>query len=489
MKKQHHWTYGLTITVYALLIVSALPQSSLGVRAASPMPTSINTALMSDSEVIAYYQGIETKSGDDLLASLNQIIDDHNEYDYESDTHRTIYKIIDRNWTLSPLSESELANYSYTNDNPYIRKLYADYNDDVATADRFKNDGASRVSFDKEHIWAQSLGGFGRTGGAGSDFHSLWPSDVKGNQQAHSNYNFATPATSVTNVNNDKGTSVGRNGYIAGSNEKVFEPLDEYKGDIARAMFYMPARYYSYVDVLHPKLSLVNGSPAALTASPTQAGLAGDLATLLSWHRLDPVDFYEVNRNNLIYQNYQGNRNPFIDYPDLAEIAYDPTYVGSGAALTPGTSTAANLPDAPLQLSRIEVEPVDENQIYYFLQSPQKEDFVVTAFYNDSSSEVITNYSLSIIGQDDLIFLSIGDYELVFSFTDTSITKTTTLLVSATLSTTQIVIAGAILLILLIVVISIPKLRKKTMKSIKKTVKKTVKKTTNKKNVATEKKK
>ncbi|NCA96172.1 MAG: hypothetical protein EOM74_04245, partial [Methanomicrobia archaeon] len=184
MKKQHHWTYGLTITVYALLIVSALPQSSLGVRAASPMPTSINTALMSDSEVIAYYQGIETKSGDDLLASLNQIIDDHNEYDYESDTHRTIYKIIDRNWTLSPLSESELANYSYTNDNPYIRKLYADYNDDVATADRFKNDGASRVSFDKEHIWAQSLGGFGRTGGAGSDFHSLWPSDVKGNQQA-----------------------------------------------------------------------------------------------------------------------------------------------------------------------------------------------------------------------------------------------------------------------------------------------------------------
>lgn len=489
MKKQSIWAYGLTLTAYALLISTIQPQSMMGASAASPMPVTINTINLTDAELITYYQGIETKSGDDLLASLNQIIQNHNEYDYDSDSHRTIYKIIDRNWDLSPLSEADLANFDYTSDNPYIRKLYADYNDDAATADRFKNDGASRVSFDKEHIWAQSLGGFGRSGGAGSDFHALWPSDVRGNQQAHSNYNFAVPTSSINEVTNDKGSYVGRNGYMTGSSEKVFEPLDEYKGDIARAMFYMPARYYTYEDVLHPKLSLVNGSPAALVASPTQPGLAGDLETLLSWHRLDPVDYYEVHRNNLIYNNYQANRNPFIDYPDLADIAYDPTYTGAGAALTPGTSTAASLPDAPLALSRIGAKLVDEHKIYYFLDSPKKEDFIVTAFYNDDSSQVITNYSLSIVGQEDLTFLSIGDYEIVFSYTDTNITKTVTLLVNATLSTVHIVIVGVALLILLVVIISIPKLRKKAVKSIKKTAKKTVKKSSTKKSTASKKKK
>ena len=106
-------------------------------------------------------------------------------------------------------------------------------------------------------------------GGAGSDFHSLLPADVRGNQQAHSNYNFATPTSGITSYTNDKGSYVGQNGYIAGSSQKVFEPTDEYKGDVARAMFYMTARYYEYIDVLHPKLTLVDGSPSALVASPT----------------------------------------------------------------------------------------------------------------------------------------------------------------------------------------------------------------------------
>jgi hypothetical protein len=104
-------------------------------------------------------------------------------------------------------------------------------------------------------------------------------------------------------------------------------------------MFYMPARYYEYIDVLHPKLQLVNGSPAAVTASASQPGLAGDLATLLAWNELDPVDEYEIHRNNLIYNNYQLNRNPFIDHPEWAEIAYDTTYSGSGASTAEGTSS------------------------------------------------------------------------------------------------------------------------------------------------------
>jgi len=217
------------------------------------------------------------------------------------------------------------------------------------TADRFKNDGASRVSFDKEHLWAQSLGDFGRDGGAGSDFHSLVPSDVRGNSPMHSNYNFATPTSSITNYNNDYGTYVGRAGYISGWANKVCEPLDEYKGDIARAMFYMPTRYYTYEDALHPKLTLVNGSPAAVTASPYQDGLAGDLETLLEWNELDPVDEYEIHRNNLIYNNFQLNRNPFIDHPEWARIAFDTSYSGSGASIAPESSSVGNDPNTLVQ--------------------------------------------------------------------------------------------------------------------------------------------
>ena len=327
---------GLILALVSGLVFSI---NHIGQVEAQTLPTNVNVNDLNDAQVNAYYSGVSGLSGDNLVAALNGIIDDHREYDYESDSDRTAYKIIDRNWELSPLSPSQLSSFNYTTDNPFIRKFYADYNDSALTADRFKNDGASRVSFDREHLWAQSLGAFGRTGGAGSDFHSLVPADTKGNQQMHSNYNFATPTSGITNYINDYDTYVGRAGYISGGSNKVCEPLDEYKGDIARAMFYMPTRYYTYEDILHPKLTLVNGSPAAVTASSYQDGLAGDLQTLLEWNELDPVDEYEIHRNNLIYNNFQLNRNPFIDHPEWARIAFDTSYSGSGASIAPESSS------------------------------------------------------------------------------------------------------------------------------------------------------
>ena len=304
---------------------------------AGPRPTKINMTTMDDDGLASYYSrkgGFSNVRGETLLSALHYVIKDHTEYNYDSSTDRTIYKIIDRNWDLSPLTTSELNNFNYTTDNPYIHKLYADYN--YSNPDRFKNPGADRVSFDKEHIWAQSLGDYGRTTGAGSDFHALWPSDVAGNQHAHSNYNFAVPTSNIVNKDNDKGSYVGRYGNIPGTSNKVFEPINQYKGDIARAMMYMVARYYIYENETKPKLTLVNGSPSAIKASPTQAGLAGDLATLLLWNEQDPVSPYEIKRNNLLYYNYQQNRNPFIDHPEWARIAFDPNYVGDGASSSQG---------------------------------------------------------------------------------------------------------------------------------------------------------
>jgi hypothetical protein len=86
--------------------------------------------------------------------------------------------------------------------------------------------------------------------------------------------------------------------------------LGSFKGDVARSVLYMEIRYNG--------LQIVNGFPAL--ESPA-TGDIGDLATLLDWHRNDPPDDFEMNRNNVI-SNWQKNRNPFIDEPLLVEYIW-----------------------------------------------------------------------------------------------------------------------------------------------------------------------
>jgi len=87
--------------------------------------------------------------------------------------------------------------------------------------------------------------------------------------------------------------------------------LGSFKGDVARSVLFLEIRYNG--------LEIVNGFPEVV-------GQMGDLATLLDWHRNDPPDDYEMNRNNLVY-TWQFNRNPFIDYPDLVEYIWG-THIG-----------------------------------------------------------------------------------------------------------------------------------------------------------------
>ena len=88
--------------------------------------------------------------------------------------------------------------------------------------------------------------------------------------------------------------------------------LGSFYGDVARSVLYMEIRYND--------LEVVDGYPDVV-------GQLGDLATLLDWHRNDPPDDFEMNRNNIVY-NWQFNRNPFIDQPDLVEYIWG-TNVGA----------------------------------------------------------------------------------------------------------------------------------------------------------------
>lgn len=138
-----------------------------------------------------------------------------------------------------------------------------------------------------------------------SDAFHLYPTDGRVNGQ-RSNFPFGECAngTTLTNGKGRLGTST-----FSGYSNTVFEPVDEYKGDFARTYFYFATRYEDI-------MTTIGGESFNRTKYPAFSTWSTNL--FLKWHRQDPVSQKEITRNNVIY-TYQNNRNPFIDYPQLAE--------------------------------------------------------------------------------------------------------------------------------------------------------------------------
>ncbi len=141
-----------------------------------------------------------------------------------------------------------------------------------------------------------------------SDMWNLYPSDAAGNQ---AKLNYPLGPVQKASFNNGV-TKVGTtlSGFGGGS-AYVFEPGDEYKGDFARAFFYM-ATVYDDINWIITYMFQKNDYP-------TLRDWAIDM--LLDWARHDPVSQKEIDRNNVVEQ-YQGNRNPFVDFPELAEYIW-----------------------------------------------------------------------------------------------------------------------------------------------------------------------
>lgn len=142
-----------------------------------------------------------------------------------------------------------------------------------------------------------------------SDLWNLYPSDGQANQ-AKSNYPFA-PVRSATFDNGLTKVGPPVNGY-GGSAPMAFEPGDQYKGDFARTIFYM-ATVYDDLPWVYGWMFMPNSS------WPTLRDWAYNM--LLQWSRQDPVSQKEIDRNNAV-ELQQGNRNPFIDFPELAEYIW-----------------------------------------------------------------------------------------------------------------------------------------------------------------------
>ena len=141
-----------------------------------------------------------------------------------------------------------------------------------------------------------------------SDMWNLYPSDGTANQAK-----LAYPLGPTASAFFDNGvTKVGeaQTGYGGGS-RNVFEPGDDYKGDFARA--------YMYMATVYDDINWVVNYMFKKESYPTLQSWAVEM--LLDWSRRDPVDQKEIDRNNVVEQ-YQGNRNPFVDFPELAEYIW-----------------------------------------------------------------------------------------------------------------------------------------------------------------------
>jgi Endonuclease I/Secretion system C-terminal sorting domain len=167
----------------------------------------------------------------------------------------------------------------------------------------FQTSSNSAGKWNREHIYPQSRGGFSDATSEVPDGINVWlptsASDIAaGHADAHHLRAEDGPENSLRG-NKDYGLT-GYNGPAGNQNS--------WKGDVARAVFYMAVRYSA--------LDVVNGD-----IPDTTVGQLGDLASLLTWNTLDPRDDFEMNRNNYIY-TWQVNRNPFIDYPNLADYIW-----------------------------------------------------------------------------------------------------------------------------------------------------------------------
>jgi endonuclease I len=159
------------------------------------------------------------------------------------------------------------------------------------------SNGGGVDDWNREHVWAKSHGGFGEVTGPGTDVHHLRPTDVTVNS-ARGNKDFDMGGTAVYQA--------------AGSftDADSFEPRNADKGDVARMIMYMAIRYEGNDGWPNLELnqSVSNGS----------APYMGKLSVLLQWNAQDPPSAFEKRRNQVIYDSWQGNRNPFIDHPEWA---------------------------------------------------------------------------------------------------------------------------------------------------------------------------
>ncbi len=299
-----------------------------------------------------YYASIDASTAATLRTTLHALIDDHVAYRYSIGTNNCNLSSPSTAecdvWDILEAAEQDPNNSARILD-VYRNRSYA------KITDRSGNTGAT--TYNREHTWPNSLGFNDLQGVDGNnnpyspyvDGHMLYASASDYNQNRGNKPFDNCNAGCGENPTDDNNGFGGGTGVYPGNsnwvqspdgNTGTYEVWGHRKGDMARAILYMDVRYEggSHANG-QPEPDLIvtnNRSQIQITASGLVAaqGYMGILDTLLQWHFADPPDEGEILRNSLV-QNFQGNRNPFIDHPEWA------------ACLWQNNCAPATVPDAP----------------------------------------------------------------------------------------------------------------------------------------------
>ncbi|MFA6541818.1 MAG: endonuclease [Bacteroidota bacterium] len=274
-----------------------------------------------------YYASAYKLSGTELKSALHNIIKGHTSVSYT--TLWTSFQTTDKKpngkvWDMYSDIPEGTPPYEYT----FI-------------SDQCGNYSGEGSCYNREHSWPKSW--FSDLAPAYTDLFHLFPTDGKVNGMRN-NYNYGNVGTaSWTSQNGSKLGTSSTPGYSG----IVFEPIDAYKGDLARGHFYMSVRYYT--------------EDAGWSASDgtNKSELLPWYADLLySWHLLDSVSEKEISRNSAVYA-IQHNRNPFIDHPEFAAEIWETSMAPSVVSVISATGRSVVVDFSRYVDSTVAVSPAN----------------------------------------------------------------------------------------------------------------------------------
>ncbi len=246
-----------------------------------------------------YYDDAENLNGFVLKTSLYNIIKGHTDRGY------------DALWSFYISNETD----TYYEKDGTILDMYsenptgADPYNFTPSSDQCGSYSGEGSCYNREHSFPKSW--FGDVSPMKNDVHHIFPTDGKVNS-LRGNYPYGNVGTATTTSQN--GSKVGSAKSDLGYSGTVFEPIDEFKGDFARAHFYMATRYENVIK---------GWSSDVLDGTDSTVFEEWALNLLYTWHKNDPVSQKEIDRNNKAY-TYQGNRNPFVDHPEYVDSIWFP---------------------------------------------------------------------------------------------------------------------------------------------------------------------
>ena len=252
-------------------------------------------ALLATAQPANYYNSANGLTGDQLKVALHNIIKGHTSISYA--------QLWNAFWSTDNKGNGIV--WDMYSDNPNGNPPYVYY----LGQDQCGNYSGEGDCYNREHSWPSSW--FSDQNTPRTDLHHIFPTDGYVNNR-RGNYAFGEVGSASWTSRNGSKLGACKTPGFSGT---VFEPIDDYKGDFARAIMYMSVRYYS---------EDASWGNSDMTERANIKQWAIDM--LLRWNEQDPVSDKEKERNEAIYNDYQHNRNPFVDHPEYARMIWDPSW-------------------------------------------------------------------------------------------------------------------------------------------------------------------